>query len=201
MDRPDPPPSGGGQGPGRIAVGRGLAVIVVAVVLGVLIVHSWRSPGSAASPPGGLGSPTTSTTVVTLPRTTSTTTTTPHGQVKVLVANGSTTDGVATGYTTALQRAGWSMLAPTNTKTSSPPLASSSVYYAANERPQADTVAEALGLPLSAVYPISPATPVADVTGADVVVVIGSDLAAKTPPSTVPPTTTTTAPKSTTTTR
>jgi len=195
VDRPDPPASGGGQGPQRIAVGRALAVIVVAVVIGVLIVHSWGSPGSVSVPPSALGT----TTTTTAPRTTlptTTTTTTPHGNVKVLVANGSTTNGVATGYTTALQRAGWNMLVPTNAKP--PPKATSNVYYAANKQAEADTVASALGLPLSTVLPISPATPVDNVSGADVVVVIGSDLAAKSPPSTVPASTTT-APRTTTT--
>jgi hypothetical protein len=195
VDRPDPTDSGGGQGPARIAVGRALAVIVVAVVLGVLIVHSWGSPGSAAIPPPTSGTTTSTTSATTLPPTT--TTTTPRGDVKVLVANGSTTNGIATGYTTALQRAGWNMLVPTNAKP--PPRATSAVYYAANKRDQADVVAQALGLPLSDVFPISPATPVTSTTGADVVVVIGSDLAAKTPPSTVPPTTTTTAAHTTTT--
>lgn len=171
-------------------------MIVVTVAVGVLIVHSWGSPGSSPLPPvAGATTTTTAAPRTTLPSTT--TTTTPHSQVKVLVANDSTTNGVATGYTTALQRAGWNMLVPTNAK---PPVkATSSVYYAANKRDQADAVALALGLSLSSVLPISPATPVANVSGADVVVVIGSDLAAKTPPSTVPPTTTTTTAKTTTT--
>jgi hypothetical protein len=78
--------------------------------------------------------------------------------------------------------------------------ATSAVYYAANKRPEADQVAAAFGLPASDVLPLSAATPVASAAGADVVLVIGSDLAAKTPPTTVPPTTTT-VPKTTTTTR
>ena len=64
----------------------------------------------------------------------------------------------------------------------------------------ADAIAASLGIPDSAVLPVSPATPVTNATGADVVLVIGADLAAKTPPSTVPPTTTTTVAKTTTTT-
>ncbi|HUA95257.1 MAG TPA: LytR C-terminal domain-containing protein [Acidimicrobiales bacterium] len=181
-------------------MGRAIAIIVVTVVVGVLVVHSWGSPSVSSA---GTGNRILAPSTTTRPRSSppaSTTTTTPHGQVKVLVANDSTTNGVAGGYTTALRNAGWSMLAPV---TASPPAQpTSSVYYAANKRDDADVVALALGLPLSSVLPESPATPVATTadTGADVVVVIGSDLAAKTPPSTVPPSsTTTTAPKTSTT--
>jgi hypothetical protein len=117
-----------------------------------------------------------------------------HAGVKVLVANASTTNGVAAGYSTALQHAGWTVLPPVTAKP--PAEATSSVYYATNKRSDADAVAAALGVPASAVLPVSPATPVAVTTGADVIVLVGSDLAAKTPPSTVPPTT---APKATTT--
>jgi hypothetical protein len=168
-------------------VGRAAAVIVAAVLIGVLVLRSESSP--ARVPPS-----TSTTTTTTAPRS-ATTTTVSHADVKVLVANGSTTNNVASGYSTVLQHGGWDVLAPTNAKP--PPRATSAVYYAANKRSDADAVAAAFGLPLSDVFPISSATPVANVGGADVVLVIGLDLAAKTPPSTVPPTTTT-APKTTT---
>jgi hypothetical protein len=191
VDRPDPA-SGGGQGGRHLALGRAVVVIVVAVVLGVLILRSGGPPSVA------LPSPTTSTTSST------TTTTAPpsnaaRADVKVLVVNDSTTAGIAGEYTTVLQHAGWSVLVPGNAK---PPVrATSLVYYATNKRPDADAIATSLGLPLTDVLPLSPATPVSDTAGADVVLVVGADLAAKTPPSTVPSTTTTTAPKTTTTTK
>jgi len=169
-------------------------VIVAAVVLGVLIVHTWGSRSTVTVPTTTIPLAGSSTTTTSKPAT-STSTTTPHGQVKVLVANGSTTNGVASGYSTALQRAGWNMLSPV---TANPPArATSEVFYSSNKRQQADDVALALGLPLSAVLPVSSATPVTNVSGADVIVVLGADLAAKTPPSTVP-TSTTTKPKTTT---
>jgi hypothetical protein len=169
-----------------------VVVIVIAVVLGVLILRT-SGPSSVALP-----SPVVSTTTTTAPRST-TPTTASHAGVKVLVANDSTTNGVAAGYTTVLQHAGWSVLVPTNGK---PPLrATSSVYYASNKRSEADAVATALGLPLSDVLPLSSATPVSNTANADVVLLVGADLASKTPPSTVPPTTTTTVAKATTTTK
>jgi hypothetical protein len=98
-----------------------------------------------------------------------------------------------------LQHAGWTLLPPVTAKP--PAAATSSVYYAVNMHSQADAVAAALGIPVSAVLPVSPATPVASTAGADVIVLIGSDLAAKTPPSTVPPSTTPTVKTTTTTTK
>jgi hypothetical protein len=187
VDRPDPDAAGGGTG-NHIVVGRALAVIVAAVVLGVLIVHSWGTRSTATVPPTTIPLAGSTTTTTSRPAT-STSTTTPHGQVKVLVANGSTTNGVASGYSTALQRAGWNMLSPVTAKRTIG--ATSEVFYATSKRVQADDVALALGLPLSDVLPVSPAVPVANVSGADVIVVLGADLAAKTPPSTVPTSTTT----------
>jgi hypothetical protein len=205
VDRPDPSNSGGGPGGRQIVLGRALAVIVAAVVLGAVILQS-----GGHSPVVALGTsnlPLNGVTTTTTPRhpATSTSTTLSHAGVTVLVANSSTTGGVAAGYSTVLQHAGWTLLPPVTAK--APVHATSSVYYAANKRPDADVIAAALGIPDSAVFPVSAATPVTDTAGADVVLVIGSDLAAKTPPSTVPPstvppttTTTTTTHKSTTTT-
>jgi hypothetical protein len=190
VDRPDPT-SGGGQGGRHLALGRAVIIIVVAVVLGVLILRS-GGPSSVALPTPTSSTTSSSTTTTAPPRSA------PRSDVKVLVVNDSTTSGVAGDYTTVLQHAGWSVLVPGNAKP--PPVATSSVYYASNKRSDADAVATALGLPLSDVLPLSPATPVSNVAGADVVLVVGADLAAKTPPSTVPPTTTTTAVKHTTTT-
>jgi len=163
-------------------VGRAIVIIVVAVVVGVLVLRSGGHPAGLAAPGG------TSTTT-TAPHQTTTSTTASHAGVKVLVANDSTTNGVAGGYATALRNAGWRVLVPTNAKP--PARATSAVYYAANKRADADAVAAAFGLPAADIFPISTATPVANIGGADVVLVVGADLAAKTPPTTIPPPTTT----------
>jgi hypothetical protein len=169
-------------------------------VLGVVILQSASHSPVVALPTGNLplNGVTTTTTTPRHPAT-STSTTVSHAGVTVLVANSSTTGGVAAGYSTVLQRAGWTLLPPVTAK--APLRATSSVYYAANKRPDADAIAASLGIPDSSVLPVSAATPVANTTGADVVLVIGSDLAAKTPPSTVPPAATTSVPKTTTTTK
>lgn len=191
MDRPDPATSTGGPGGRRIDPVRAFAVIVAAVVLGVLILQSGYHAPVVALPT--VGTPTSSTTT-TVPA--ETTTTVSNARVTVLVANDSTTNGVAGEYSTVLTQAGWTLLAPA---TASPPIrATSSVYYAANKQSDAEAVAAALGVPQTAVFPVSSATPVPS-TRADVIVIIGSDLAAETPPSTVPHGTTTTVPKTKTT--
>ena len=167
---------------------------MVAVVLGVLILQSGSHAPVVALPT--VGTPTPPVTPTTHGGSAATTTTVSHAKVTVLVANDSTTNGVAGEYATVLTQAGWTLLAPGN---AIPPIRStSSVYYAANKRSDAEEVAAALGVPQTAVLPVSSATPVSSTTGADVIVIIGSDLAAETPPSTVPPTTT---PKTTTTTK
>jgi hypothetical protein len=57
----------------------------------------------------------------------------------------------------------------------------SSVYYAPGEQAAAQAIAARLGILASAVQPLGVTTPVGGTTGADVVVVIGDDLAAKAP--------------------
>ncbi|MGH9006107.1 MAG: LytR C-terminal domain-containing protein [Acidimicrobiales bacterium] len=189
MDRPDPTSSGGAPGGRQIVFGRAIIVIVVAIVLGVLILRSNGGP-SAAVPP--------TTTTTTVPRTTTTTTTVPHSRVKVLVLNDSTTSNVAGGYTTVLQHIGWSMLIPNDAKP--PPKPTSAVYYTPNHQASADEIAAELGLPRSAVQLLTSSAPVPNADGANVVLVVGSDLASRTPPNTVPPPATTTTHPATTTT-
>ncbi len=171
---------------------RAALVVVAAVGLGVLIFHSGAAPAGVATSSATTTTttrPQSTTTTTTRPQSTTTTTTIPRKDVKVLVANASTTNGVAAAYSTVLEQAGWTVLTPVTAKP--PTRATSAVYYAANKTAEADAVAAAFGLSSSDVGPISSAIPVDSVGDADVVLVIGSDLAAKTP-TTVPPTSSTT---------
>ena len=56
--------------------------------------------------------------------------------------------------------------------------ATSAVYYAPGQQEQAASIATTIGVKPAQVLPISAATPLSSTTGIDVVVVIGSDLAA-----------------------
>src|SRR6204780_2339240 len=106
--------------PGRPHSGRGLAIVVVAVVIGVLLLPSaTRSPLAASAVTSG----TTPTTVPTgrsaagghgHHASTTTTTTVPPASIHVLVANATTVNGVAGAVTTFLASKGFAALTATN---------------------------------------------------------------------------------------
>jgi hypothetical protein len=116
-------------------------------------------------------------TTTSVPASASTTTTSiPRSSIKVQVANGSSTAGVATSVTQTLQTLGWDTLPPVNASSSVP---ASVVYYAANRKPEALEIASELKLDATAVKPLTTSVPVANASGDDVVVVVGPDLAAQ----------------------
>ncbi|MHB1446492.1 MAG: LytR C-terminal domain-containing protein, partial [Acidimicrobiales bacterium] len=94
--------------------------------------------------------------------------------VRVVGANGTSTSGAAGKLASKLRAGGYDTLAPTNTTS---PANASAVYYAPGYQGDADAVASASGLTSSAVQPVSSSVPVA-VGSADVVVIIGPDIAA-----------------------
>lgn len=178
------PPGHGPAGPGGVRPLRAALLAVVGVVIGVLLLqagqHAALSGGAASGSPAGRGTGTSTTTTTTVPATTTTVATVhPSTSVKVLVANASNTNGVATYYTGTLSSAGWGTLSPTN---ASARLTTSAVYYATGQQGAADAVASALGVAAAQVQPLGSQTPVPGTTGADVVVAVGNDLAAKASP-------------------
>jgi len=171
------PPAGHG-GP-QVAFGKAIALVVVAVVLGIILLQvGSRSPQISAT---GTTTPTTTasgSTTTTKPVATTTTTTVPHSSVSVLVANGTTTPNAAGDFTKELQGQGWNMQPAADTTT---PVSASAVYYAPGQQAAAATIAAGLGLKPTAVQPLTTSVPVSGTTGSDVVVVIGPDLAANLP--------------------
>ncbi len=196
----------GGSPRDQVNLGRGLLLVAVAVVLGVLLLAVGSRPpavtAGSTAPPLPLGSTTTTVpasttsapTTTTAPATTTTThhssghagghatstttSTVPHSSVAVLVANGTTVNNAAANYSQALSAQGWNTLPPVDTTST---VAASAVYYAQGQQAAAQEVAQTLGLTASAVKPLTTSVPVSSTTGADVVVVIGPDLANKTP--------------------
>jgi hypothetical protein len=151
-------------------------VIVAGLVVGVLLLNvAARPPKSVAS--SGTTTTTSASTTTTAPHhqtTTSTVTTQPPSTVTVQVANGTSAAGVAAYYTSVLQRQGWKTQTPTDTTS---PVTASTIYYATGQKGDAETIATELGLSTSSVQPLTSAVPVSGVTGIDVVVVAGADLA------------------------
>jgi hypothetical protein len=160
-----------------IQLGRAVALIAVAVLLGLFLLHR---TGPANSGPPALAAA-TSTTQTTAPPTSAAATTsssvatkTPQA-VKVLVANGTPTAGVASRLSTRLKGQGYDTVgAGTN---ASQAATTSKVYYQPGFAAEAATLAQLLKLPPSAAQPMPSPAPVNNLGSANVVVVAGPDLA------------------------
>jgi hypothetical protein len=167
------------------AAARGGILLLVAVVLGIVLLRSGGGDpySRSVSAGGSAGSP------VTLP--TATTVTVPvrsAADVKVLPLNGTTTANAAAATGAKLKAAGYNVLAATNTTRAA---TASNVYYETGYEREARVVAQLLALPDSAVQPMPTPPPVPDTKGANLIVVIGPDLARAAPPVTSAPTPTT----------
>lgn len=178
---------------------RGAALVVVAVLIGLVLLRNGldtsevvtssrdRTPadeGAADSGDGGTdegaedgGEETPTTEAVR-----------PPAEVSVIVLNGTSVAGVAGAYSEALGSAGYQMLEPGNATTKT---AATLVYFAEGFEAEAVAVATAAGAPDTIAPEPIPQPPPGDVGAANVVVVIGTDLASVTP-TTAPASTDTT---------
>jgi len=165
------------------AMGRGVALLAVALLIGVVLLNKTderppgsdvaAGPGPAAGAGGDDGSDGGRSTT-----TTSTTTTVPVRQpkdVKVVVANGSDVKGAAGRATDQLKPPGYNVLAPTNV---TPAVSTTTVYYTPGYEREAVVVAAALGMPQSLVK-LVPTPPPFDAKTANVLVVLGTDHASR----------------------
>ena len=166
--RPTKTPGGRGSGFPAVRAAIVLVAFVVVTVLVLGVIHPTTSGIGASSPT------VTTTTVPGHP--TTTTTTVPPSHVPVLVANASGITGAATAVTTQLQTAGWDLQPPVN---ASAQVTKSSVYYVAGQQKSAEAVATSLQLPASAVVPYTTSAPVSSIGTAEVLVVVGPDVADK----------------------
>ena len=149
-----------------------LGLFVAATVLLLGVIHP-TTPASSAAPGAAA---TTTTTTHPVP----TTTTIPPSRVPVLVANGSGVAGAAAAVRNELQPGGWDLLPPANATARVP---SSTVYYVAGYEPQAKSIAASLQLPASAVAPYTTSAPISSIGAAQVLVVVGPDVAARAAPT------------------
>ncbi len=177
-----------GSASSALTAGRGIVLVVVAAALGLLLLgKALDGPSSAevqSAGPQASGSDTTvpeggtTTAAVTAAPTTAPASINP--QVKVIVANGSGTAGVAGKYTDQLNAQGALLGTPTN---SLQRVDGSTVYYV---NPDAEPTARAVSAIISnptVTVPVAalPSTDIienADIQDAGVVVVIGRDLGA-----------------------
>ncbi len=178
-----------------MAAGRGAAVLVVAVVIGIVLLNKVDDPVRQVSAGGG-GSTTEETTTTTVVTPVPTTLPArPPAEVKVLSANGTKVNGAAGKTRDALKALGYNVLSPIEAKR---PVEASVVFFTPGFDREAQTVAQALKLQPTSVQPLpaADALPVSDLRGANVVAVVGPDLAKPTGESS----TTTTAKRTTSTT-
>lgn len=172
------------------AAARGAVLLAIAVALGVILLHAFDR-GSGAFNASLRTTPSPLPSVTFLPPTTAgTQPLRPPAAVKVLPANGTATKGAGTRTGDRLKAAGYNILAATNTtKTAT----TSSVQFAPGFEREARVVAQLLGLADSAVQPIPSPAPVPDLLGANLLVVVGPDLAGRPAPATTATTRHTTA--------
>ena len=159
-------------------------LVAAAIALGVLAAglpsahHDAKLSASAATTPTSLLAlpSTTSTTATTVPAPTTTTTVGTHAPaaVTLLVANASAINGAATKLTQTLGGAGYKTLTAAGATKKLP---ATNVYYVAGYQNDAAAIAARIGAPAVSVLPLPAALPVKSVAGANVVVMLGGDLA------------------------
>lgn len=176
MSRRPPVPRAPGESTGGSGA-RGIVLLGLALVLGVFVLNQ-TDPGSSAGQATGDVSDAPGTTrspgVTTVVPTTAPRAARAPAEVKVLPANGSGVAGLGGRIADRLKGRGYTnTLAAVNTTREVP---ASSVEFNRDFEPEARAVAEALGLPPGVVRALD-SPPVADTRGADIVVLIGPDLA------------------------
>jgi hypothetical protein len=158
---------------------RGIALIVVAVLLGVILLNATDSPEPfAGEPVDNSDDSTDDTTDTSTPAgDTSSTTVAPvvrdPATVTVLVANGAGIPGLAGGITDQLEAQNY-LTAPASDTLA--PADESNVFYTPGYEADAAAIAALLS-PAPATAPLPDPPPVADMQGANILVVAAADLA------------------------
>ena len=159
---------------------RGVALIAVAVVLGIILLQATDGPdplatGNGEEPRGVVDDTTTTVTDEVQPSITEDTQPAPDpSTITVLVANGAGVSGLA-GDTTEIIAASGFQTAPPTDVSAGESVESSVVYYTPGFEEAARLVAGVLN-PVPEVAALPDPPPVADLAGANVVVVAGPDL-------------------------
>lgn len=166
--------------PRRTSPARGVALIATAVIIGLFVLRNGfetkdpsdlapvvadTSDTTAAASPGTDPGATTDTTAAPAPR--------PPAEVTVLVANTTGVGGAAGGLSENLTGQGYVTAAPTDAQ---PALQMTQVLFVEGFQAEAQAVAAAVGAPAESVATMPNPTPVPDLAGAQVLVMLGADL-------------------------
>jgi hypothetical protein len=176
---------------------RGAALLGVAILIGVILLRT--APSETGSSVKSTKTTTRTTAKpaapgVTVPVTTTTAPPRPPGQVTVTVANGTNVSGAANRIKSQLLQGGYNVVFATNATTNSS--ATTTVFYLAGFQQEAVILANSLSLPPTVAQAVPPPPPVSDTKGADLVVVVGADLASQLSAGSGPPATSAPAPTS-----
>ena len=159
---------------------RGLALIIVAVVIGVVLLNRAGNVGTGLKAANST-SPTTArhghgvTTTSVVGPTTTTLLVRPPQDIRTLVANSTSVLNQAARYTGVAKGFGYNTLpAVDSTKRN---LQTSIVYYEPGYNAEAAVLATKLGLPKSSVLPMPATPPVVYLNSANLLVIVGLDLA------------------------
>ena len=162
---------------------RGWLLVAIAVVVGAVVLPSGTRPPLIAAAGQAAAATTTvppqAASSTTLPAGSSTTVATaiPASSIRVLVANGTNTNGAASTVSSLLSGKGFATATPVNALTV---VHASQVYAVAGQLAAAREVVAALGLTEAAIAPSSTPIPVSSVGPAMVVVIVGPDLLSRT---------------------
>lgn len=171
------------------AMARGVVLIIVAVLLGVVLLNATDEPftttadraapdrtsaeddgatiGDSLPDEGSAPTDTTVTTAAPAAR--------PPGEVTVLVVNGSGVSGIAAAFTERVGTSGYLTAAPSNLSGGGR-VPASAVYYTDGFEAEAQALAATLS-PVPQVAPLPEPAPVDDLRAATVLLVVGPDLA------------------------
>jgi LytR cell envelope-related transcriptional attenuator len=164
--------------PARPSPVRGVVLVAVAAVLGFFLLRAIDDSGSglevadvpdaATDTTAGEAAGGSDSTAPAEPR--------PPGQVTIIVANASGVQGAATAMTERLAAAGY-LYAPAGNAPEGTELATTEILPTAGFEPEAARLAGEMGLPPEAVKPMTDPPPVPDLAGANILVLLGTDLA------------------------
>lgn len=164
---------------------RGAALVVVAVLLGLVLLRNGLDTSEVVTSSRGDDSSEEATDEGTdegatdegTTETTETPARTP-AEVTAIVLNGTSVNGAAGKYSTALQSAGYQMLEAGDAPTKIP---TTQVYFTEGFEREAAAVAVAIGAPATVTPAALPTPPPGEVGAANVIVVVGADIASLTP--------------------
>ena len=159
------------------SAGRGVLFLAIFVVLTVGLLHALDKP-QETNLTAAVSTPVKKEEAITPVTTAVPTTLAPArspADVKVLVTNGTGTSGVAAKVAGRLQPIGYQLLKPNNTVNKE---TVSLVQFVTGYEAEAQAVATSLGIASTSVVPLPTPSPVTDLQGANVLVIVGDELAA-----------------------